>query len=178
MLYSPLMIDFTDKKIVVIGGGKVASRKVKSYIDSAAEIKIVSPTVTAEIASYFIEGKVNWKKRYFKSADVVDAFFVIAATNNTALNQTIIQECHVNQLTLNVSAASAGNTITPANITRGNIQVAVSTNGMSPIVAKRIRDKIAVLLDEFGDETLESLSENNQFIKQRKLQKLADSVER
>lgn len=179
------MINFTNKKITVIGGGNIATRKVTSFLDSQANISVISPSLTNELAQHASDGSITWVKERFQPSHLTDAFFVIAATNDSRVNEAVIQHTQANQLTLNVSTPRQGNTITPAKITKQNIQIAISTNGASPILAKQVRDKIEQACQELPDISLAHIAaqrkeiiarEEDQQTKHQKIQALTDSI--
>lgn len=140
------MVNFRGKSIVVVGGGAVAERKVASLLDLGAQIDIISPLLSPRLRSLVQKKKVNWQNKWFQNGDVRDAFFVIAATDDPAVNKQVVSACSTHQLVLNVSEAVEGNIMMPAVTQRGKITIAVSTNGASPLVAKKIREQISELI--------------------------------
>lgn len=143
----PLMVNFREKSIVVVGGGTVAERKVASLLDLGAQIDIISPSLSPRLRSLVQKKKVNWQNKRFQRRDVCDAFFIIAATDDPNVNKQVVNACSTHQLVLNVSDGNEGNVMMPAVTQRGKLTVAVSTNGASPLVAKRIREQISDLMD-------------------------------
>lgn len=165
MTYHPLMINWQDKIITVIGGGKIAERKIKSYVGSGARITVVSPSVTEDLYQLILEKEVNWKEKHYERIDTEDAFYIIAATSNPALNERIIKNCKQNQLSLNVSNHQSSNTMMPAIIKRKNLQIAISTNGASPMLAKKIRDQIRKMIEAEGlDEEIANIAKQRRAI--------------
>lgn len=165
MSYHPLMINWQDKKITVIGGGNIAERKIKSYLKTGSIITVVSPLITDNLYQLILEKEITWKEKEYERIDTEDAFYIIAATNNAELNERIIKNCKQNQLTLNVSNHQSSNTMMPAIIKRKNLQIAISTNGASPIVAKKIRDRITqMIVAEQLDERIALIAKKRRVI--------------
>jgi len=148
MAYYPIWINFSARKILVVGGGKIAERKVTSFVGLGADIELISPQITARLNQFVVQGEVQWRERQYENGDEKEAFYVIAATNDRQLNEKIVQSCAPYQLTLNVSDHTASNTMMAAMIKTEKIQVAVSTNGKQPILAKKVRDDIRTFLNE------------------------------
>lgn len=145
--FYPLMVNLARKRIVVIGGGMIAERKVTSLIQTKADVMIVSPSLTKRLRALVHMNRLTWYKRRFHPEDVIGAFFVIAATNERIVNERVIASCPNTTLTLNVSDGKCGNVMMPAVMKQGKLTVAVSTNGTSPIVAKKVRNDIKTMLD-------------------------------
>lgn len=148
MAYYPIWINFSGKKITVIGGGKIAERKVSSFVKLGANIELISPKITGRLEQYVLQGEVQWRERQYENGDEKEAFYVIAATNDRQLNEKIVQSCTPCQLTLNVSDHTVSNTMMAAILKTEQIQVAVSTNGKDPFLAKKVRDDIGTFLTE------------------------------
>lgn len=156
----PVLLDLYGKKAVVIGGGKIATRKVQTLLESEANITVVSPDITETLEQFVIEQRITWHKKYFHVSDLDEAFIVIAATNEKALNQLIAAHCHSYQLVNVVSEGKAGNFIVPASLRRGKITISVSTDGTNPSLAKQIRNELASAYDEAYAVYVNSLKEN------------------
>ena len=186
MTYHPLFINWKDKNITLIGGGSIAERKLLSLLNIGANITVISPSLTSKLQALTERKCFTWHQRKYEVGDVKDAFFVIAATNHSALNADIVSHCAVDQLTLNVSDHLSSNTIMPAIIKRPPLQIAISTTGASPHLAKKIRDEINHLLDQlFLEEEMSMLFEKRKQIvqtvkdeeeKQRQLVEIANDV--
>lgn len=84
----------------------------------------------------------------FEPIDLAGAFLVIAATNERMVNREVVKACRPNQIVNNVSDPRLGNMIRPAVFQQGDLQIAVSTGGSSPVLAKKIRDQLRIFMDE------------------------------
>lgn len=135
--YYPTFVNVRGKQCVIVGGGKVAERKVLSLLRLGATIRLISPEVTSRLASEIKKGKIEYVSRHYKSGDLEGAFLVIAATSDQKINRLVASEspCLVNV----VDAPELANFIVPSVIQRGLMTIAVSTSGISPAMAKSIR---------------------------------------
>ncbi|WP_186580546.1 NAD(P)-binding protein [Aquibacillus kalidii] len=143
----PLMIDMKDKKVVVVGGGKVAERRVSSLLDMKCNIFVISPAITDRLQSYHNKKLIQWKEKYFSKSDLDEAFLTIAATNDTAVNKEVSISIPPNSLINTVDSAEQGNVQFPIQVKRGKLSIAVSTNGASPTLAKKIQQELAKQYD-------------------------------
>jgi precorrin-2 dehydrogenase/sirohydrochlorin ferrochelatase len=138
--YYPAFINLKDKKAVVVGGGKVAERKVRLLINAGASVRLVSPNITGNIKNLVEKGLIEHTGRNYRHGDLTGAFIVIAATSNTTLNTRIAQEAR--HLVNVIDVPSEGNYIVPSVVKRGPLTIAISTEGASPAVSKAIRMEI------------------------------------
>ncbi|WP_257348479.1 NAD(P)-binding protein [Pseudalkalibacillus decolorationis] len=169
MSHYPIMINLQGKKAVVIGGGKVAYRKILSLLEAKAEVTVVSPAVIVEVKTLIDKNGVSWYKKQVEATDYQDAFIVIAATNRKETNQEVAEQAGSHQLVNIVDQPNLGNFHVPAKLTRGKLTIAVSTGGASPILAKKIRDDLSKTYDETYEDYLEDLFKYREKIKQMPL---------
>jgi siroheme synthase-like protein len=141
--YYPVFLDLQDRECLVVGGGLVATGKVQGLIDAGARVTVVAPQVDARIAQWDAEQKCAWHARLFQADDIGGAFLVIAATDDRAVNALVYQLAdRQGRLANTVDDTGHCNFIAPAIARAGAIQVAVSTSGTSPALAKQLRDVI------------------------------------
>ena len=134
MHHYPLFLNLAGQSVVVIGAGKVATRKIRSLLAAGAHVTVISPH-----AKRLLIG-VRWLKRRYRRGDLRGACLVVAATNDLKVNEEICAEAKRRKLLVNcVAPPSAGNFIVPAVARRGRLTVAISTGGVSPALAKRLR---------------------------------------
>lgn len=138
MSFVPLMIDMTDRQVVIVGGGKIAERRVHALIDSGADLKIISPTLSESLFSLWRTGWVDWEKRPFKKNDIGHAFLIIAATSDSKVNDYIKYIISNDSLLNMTSEAAEGNVIFPGTMKRGRLTISVSTGGASPLLTSKI----------------------------------------
>ena len=87
--YFPLFVDISDKKIVVVGAGKIAARRVKTLVDFGAAIVVVAPQISPELEQLGLEQKITLVRREYQREDIYDAWMVLAVTDNEKLNEEI-----------------------------------------------------------------------------------------
>lgn len=162
----PLFIDLSGKKIVVVGGGNVAQRRIRSLIDTGCSIVVVSPDVTPKISNYHNKGLIIWEKKEFSSSDLEHAFMVIVATNSSTVNHHVISSTPSHVLVNAVEDVSWGDVQFPIHLQRGKLSVAITTNGASPTLAKQIKQNLEVEFDDSYEDYLDFLFEARQLIKQ------------
>lgn len=148
--YYPLMLDLTEKPCLVVGGGSVAERKVESLVKAKAMVTVISPKATGFIKELNEENALLWEKREYIKGDMKGFFLVVIATDKFELNREINQDVnHATQFVNIVDTPELCTFIVPSVIDRGRLQIAVSTNGASPALAKKIRKDLEA---RFGEE--------------------------
>lgn len=144
----PVMLSVEGKQAVVIGGGKVASRKIKGLLGAGAKVTVISPSITPKIEGWVKDGVVNWENRSYRAGDEALAFIVIAATNDSQLNARIANYAEDRQLVNVASSVDLGNFYSPAQVNRGKLMITVATEGASPFLTKHIQQQIDEELPE------------------------------
>jgi len=131
---------------VVVGGGKVATRKVGKLLQAGAGVVVISPEVRPELA----EIDVEIQSRPYECGDLEGANLAFAATGSREVNAAVAREAKERGVPINVAdRPSEGDFAVPSTLRRGNLQVAVSTGGASPTLARRIRSELE---EAFGPE--------------------------
>ena len=142
-VYYPIFLNLRGKKCVVVGGGKVALRKVTTLLDCGADITVISPKPHAEISKLFKNKAIRLVRRNYERGDLRRAALSIAATHMKKINRKVAEESKKNGTPVNVvDDAELSDFIIPSSFRRGDLSVAVSTSGMSPALAKKIRAKL------------------------------------
>ncbi|GAB6446130.1 NAD(P)-binding protein [Bacillus luti] len=167
----PLTVRVDKKRVVVIGGGKVAGFKIIPLLKQGADIVVVSPELDANLVKLVEEKKIRWYQREYEKNDIKDAFLVVAASSDSILNEQVAEDSAENQLVNVITNPESGNVHFPAAIHRGLLNIAVSTGGASPKLAKKIRDDIANKYDETYEIYLEFLYEVRIKLKELQLEK-------
>ncbi|HDR3886479.1 TPA: NAD(P)-binding protein [Bacillus cereus] len=155
----PLTVRVDKKRVVVIGGEKVAGFKIIPLLKQGADIVVVSTELDTNLVKLVEEKQIRWYQREYEKSDIKDAFLVVAATSNSVLNEQIAEDAAANQLVNVITNPESGNVHFPAAFHRGLLNVAVSTGGASPKLAKKIRDDIANKYDETYETYLDFLYE-------------------
>lgn len=141
--YYPAFLNIKEKQCIVIGGGKVAERKVMSLLRCGAKIKIISPSLTKRLQKEKNNGTISHISRNYRSGDLEGAFLVVAATSDDEINKEIAAEasCLVNV----VDYPDMANFIVPSVIKRGLLTIAISTSGASPAMSRAIRKELETI---------------------------------
>ncbi len=148
MSYLPLFIETTGKKCLIVGGGKVASRKLIPILKTKMKVTLISPEVIEEIELNFQKNK-NLKiiKRKFEPEDIEGQFLIIAATNEKTTNQRIAKLSKDNNILVNMAEDSlSGNTLIPSVVDRDPIKIAVSSGAASPILTRLVKTKLETVI--------------------------------
>jgi precorrin-2 dehydrogenase / sirohydrochlorin ferrochelatase len=154
MLY-PINLDIKSKLCLVIGGGEVAFRKIKSLLECQAKVTVVSPQFHPEILKLAKAKQIKIIKRKYQTSDLQKVFLVIGATNDNKVNQQIAEEAKKRQILVNiVDVPNLCNFQVPASIRRGMLMITVSTNGKSPALTKYLKKQLE---EQFGPEYTEYL---------------------
>ncbi len=135
---------------MVVGGGEVAARKAASLLEAGADVAVVSPSMVDALTELARAGRIQHIDREYQAGDIAGTALVYAATDDADLHRRLHDEARARGIPINVVDVPALCTfITPAVMTRGSLKIAVSTEGASPAMAKRI---IAHLERLFGPE--------------------------
>jgi uroporphyrin-III C-methyltransferase / precorrin-2 dehydrogenase / sirohydrochlorin ferrochelatase len=141
--YFPVFFDLTAQRVLVVGGGEVALRKVALLERSGASVFLVAPEVLPELKQRAAEGLMNLAIREFAPADLDGARLVIVATSRRAVNRWIASLSEARGIPVNVvDDREASRFIVPAIIDRDPVLVAISTGGASPVLARRLRERL------------------------------------
>jgi uroporphyrin-III C-methyltransferase / precorrin-2 dehydrogenase / sirohydrochlorin ferrochelatase len=147
MNYFPVFFDLAAQKVLVVGGGEVALRKISLLERSGASITVVAPEIVPELMQRAAAGKVKLALREFAPGDLDGARLVIVATSRRAVNRWIANLSDARNIPVNVvDDAQASRFIVPAIIDRDPVLVAVSTGGTSPVLARRLREQLEALI--------------------------------
>ncbi|MEH7353845.1 NAD(P)-binding protein [Neobacillus drentensis] len=153
----PIMLRLEGKLVVVVGGGKVAERKISGLLASGARVVVVSPETTDELQRLSSAGKIEWVQRPFLQGDLKGAFMIFAATNNKVLNKLVKDSAEPHQLVTVADDPDGSNFHLPSSFHRGRLSIAVATGGASPSLARKIRKQLEQEFDETYEDYLEFL---------------------
>ncbi len=148
MTLYPVNLDLTGKLCLVIGGGRVALRKVCGLCKAAARVRVISPQLVPELQELADSGGIEWDKKSFTANDLQDAFLVFAATDSLVVQQQIQIEAQMLGILVNMASDPiSGNFQVPAHFRQKDILITVSTGGKSPAIAARLRRFLQEQLD-------------------------------
>ena len=141
--YYPVNLNLRGRRCVIVGGGTVAEGKISRLLDSGAEICVVSPDATPGIRQFVADGAVRWEMRKYEYGDLEGAFIAIAATNVREVNRRIFEEANERGVMLNaVDDPPNCSFIAPSIVQRGPVTLAISTGGVSPALARKLRESL------------------------------------
>ena len=165
MSYFPIYIDLKDKKCIVVGGGRIALRKIEILHQFGAKITAIAPYICDAI--YMLEtNPITLVKRDFHDSDIVDVELVVAATDDIKLNSHISVICKKSNLLVNVVDVKDECTfIFPAIYKKRELVISVSTGGSSPAMAHKIRKNIESVIPDYYSSLIEFLGEHRDYIK-------------
>ena len=139
----------TGKVCVVIGGGRVAERKVRALLACGADVRVVSPDACKGIHMLHRARKIQLTERVYKPADLKGATLVFAATDDLLTNKRVSQEARKKHIPVNVAdSPELCDFIVPAVIQQDPIVIAISTSGTLPMLARKLREEIGSQLSK------------------------------
>lgn len=139
----------------MIGGGTVAERKIETLIEAGALLTVVSPDVTALIARWAQADRLTLERRQYRAGDLYGFRLAYAATSDADVNRAVREEARVEGTWLNaIDQPDLCDFITPAIVRRGDLTIAISTNGRCPALSRRIREDLE---RQFGPEYAEAV---------------------
>ncbi|MDN5363838.1 MAG: precorrin-2 dehydrogenase [Eubacteriales bacterium] len=157
----PVVLSLNEKDCLVVGGGQVALRKVKSLLQAGGLVTVVSPELHPELVALQRQVAIRCYPESYREEflDEKPYFLAVAATNSREINRRVAEDCRKRRILVNVVDDPAScDFILPAVFQQGKVTVAVSTGGSSPVLARLVRDRIAGLLGPGLDAALSILS--------------------
>lgn len=153
----PVNLDLAERRVLVVGGGEVAARKVAGLLRAGASVTVVAPDAVAEIAQ---DPDVRWHQRPYRRGEVASYRLAITATGDPAVNRQVARDGEAANVLVN-SADDPANCsfILPAVVRRGDLQLTVSTNGRSPAFASWARRRLEETFTDTHARLLELLGE-------------------
>jgi precorrin-2 dehydrogenase/sirohydrochlorin ferrochelatase len=140
MSFYPICLDLAGRLCVVVGGGRVAERKVSGLLTCGAQVSVISPELTDELLRRHKDGIIKWIQREYRPGDLEQAFLVIAATDDEETQEQVFEEAAAHNLLLNVAdVPQRCNFILPATVRQGDLIISISTAGKSPALARKLR---------------------------------------
>lgn len=196
--FYPIFVKIKDKECIVVGGGRVAERKVKTLLQYSASVKVISPSVTSGLQKLAMQGIINWTARSYAKGDLSAAGgLIIAASDNQKINKAVFDEAESKGSLVNVvDKPGLCRFIVPATISSDGITLAFSSGGESPAVIKKLKTEIEGIMPRYArllklvaqvrknyvgkglkpqdwrdalDSTLEALLEKGKFAEAKKL---------
>ncbi len=148
MRYYPINLNIKRRVCVVIGGGRVAERKVKNILLCGGRVNVVSPDLTERLSKMAKQGKINHIRAVYHRRYLREASLVFAATSDRRVNAQIAKDATRSGLLVNVAdSAKESSFILPAVLRKRGVTITVSTNGLSPPRSVRIRNRLKELFE-------------------------------
>lgn len=143
MGHFPMFIDMTGKKVLVIGGGTIATRRILTLLKFECNIRVISPEISDELKELFQQKKIRWEKKCYSYGDIESVFLVIGGTDNRQINHTVYVEAKEKGCLVNViDCKEECDFYFPAVIMRENIVIGVTASGKNHKKAKETADWI------------------------------------
>src|SRR5271170_7094485 len=143
MAMLPIFLKLTGRRCLLVGAGNVALEKIGSLLKTGLELTVVAPEGRPEVERLAVEGKLLWHRRRFELSDLDGNFLVITATDSPTVNASVYQGCVERNIICNsVDDIPNCDFYFGSVVSRGDLQIAISTAGESPAVAQRLRREI------------------------------------
>lgn len=149
-MFYPLFLDLQDRRVLVVGGGTIAERKVESLLEAGAAVILVAPVITSSLKDLAGSSALQLRQRKFIEDDLDGVFLVISATNDPTAQEQIAAAARLRNILINtVDLPKLCDFIVPSIVRKGDIVVAISTAGRSPSLAAALRAKVeSVITDD------------------------------
>ena len=146
----PMFVKLEGRLCLVVGAGSVGESKIQSLLEAGAKVRVVAPRASDAVAEWAKSGVISWEQREFESGDLDGIFLVVAATSSSSVNQIVFREAQQRNVPCNsVDDPENCDFYYPAVVRRGALQLAISTSGLSPALAQRLRRELEA---QFGPE--------------------------
>src|SRR5579864_8535943 len=146
----PAFLKLTNRRVLVVGGGSIAAQKIPGLLEAGAQVHVVSPKLAPQLTEGLRNQKITWSAKHFEPQDLDNVFLVIAATSLRDLNASVYAEAGRRNILCNaVDDIDHCHFYYGSIVQRGDLQIAISTNGKSPALAQRLRKELE---QQFGPE--------------------------
>lgn len=145
----PLFADLRGRAVLVVGGGAVARRKIEALLEAGARVSMVALQLVPELDEWVRLGRVRHRGTTFDPAQMEGAWLVIAASDDAAVNRAVAEAAAARGILANVVDDAARSSVhIPARLKRGPLQIAISSGGAVPVLARRLRERLDAELDD------------------------------
>jgi uroporphyrin-III C-methyltransferase/precorrin-2 dehydrogenase/sirohydrochlorin ferrochelatase len=156
----PIFVKLQGRRVVVIGGGSISAGKIPGLLQARARVRVLAPQVNVQIADWARAGEIDWVAKEFEVGDLLGAHLVIAATSLPHVNAAVFQAAEERGVFCNaVDDIENCHFYYGSIVQRGDLQIAISTNGKSPALAQRLRKELETQYPPEYGGWLESLGE-------------------
>jgi precorrin-2 dehydrogenase / sirohydrochlorin ferrochelatase len=161
----PMFMKLTGRECLVVGAGKVGEPKIRGLIDTGARVHVVALQASAQVREWAKAGKIDLELRAFVPDDLDGKFLAVVATASNSLNQLVYRHAEQRGVLCNVvDVPELCDFFYPAVVQRGDLQIAVSTNGQSPSLAQKIRQQLEGQFGPGYADWVEQLGETRRLI--------------
>ena len=144
----PIFLKVAGRPVLVVGAGNLALPKIATLLELGAQICVVAPQARAEIRKWASEGRIQWQQRPYEQRDVDGNLLVYSATGKPEVDRSVSQQARLRGVPCNaIDDPSYCDFYSPAVVQRGDLQIAISTNGQSPALAQQIRQQLEERFD-------------------------------
>ena len=166
-----LFANVVNRRCLVVGAGPVAARKIEALVRAGAPVQVVAPEAIESVREHAEAGRIEYQARDFREEDLEDVFLVVVASSDATLNDRIADEARKRGCLVNAAhKADAGDVLLPSVIHRDPIQVAICTDGASPVLGRLLRNhlesripgafgRLAALVERFRAQARETFPE-------------------
>lgn len=171
MMYFPVFTQIEGKRCLIVGGGKVAARKVHTLLQYGADIVVIAKKVCDEIKEVLheksiFEDFIKNEESDFLEKEIQKAFLVVAATSSREENHRTAELCHAYHILVNVADSEAESSfIFPSVVRKGNISIGINSGTGSPAVSKQIRRQIEKAVPDYYADIAIFMGELRQYVK-------------
>lgn len=159
-VYFPLLLNVKNIPCLLIGGGKVASRKITSLLEFQANITVLAPKISKSILALQKKHKINVIKKVYSKKYLNNFKIVFCATDNPRTNKKVRKDCTEENILLNVAdMPELCDFILPAIVKRGNLSISISSQGVAPFYAKEIKNKLNHIFPSYYENIIELAGE-------------------
>jgi uroporphyrin-III C-methyltransferase / precorrin-2 dehydrogenase / sirohydrochlorin ferrochelatase len=164
----PVFLDLAGRRVLVVGGGAVAHRKIEALLEAGAAVEVVSRALEPELERWQVEGHIRHVGTEFEATHLEGAWLVIAATDDRTLNRAVHAAASARRIFANVvDDAPLCSFQSPARVRRGPLQIAISSGGTAPMLARHLRERLERELDESLGPLAELIEEHRETIRRR-----------
>jgi uroporphyrin-III C-methyltransferase/precorrin-2 dehydrogenase/sirohydrochlorin ferrochelatase len=164
----PLFADLHGRRVLVVGGGAVARRKVDALLHAGARVRVGAPELEPTLAEWTAAARIDHLQGEFAAHWLDDAWLVIAATDDPATNRAVVEAADARRIFANaVDDAGLSRFHVPARVERGPLQIAISSGGGAPMLARLVREELETRFDESFGALAELLARHRERIRAR-----------
>ncbi|MGV2865017.1 siroheme synthase CysG [Achromobacter sp. AGC39] len=144
----PIFADLKGRRVLVVGGGAVAERKTLALLEASAQVVVGAPKLTPALTELAAQGRIHYLPGRFDAAWLDDVWLVVAATDDRAANAAVSEAAGARRIFTNVvDDPELSSFQVPSIVDRSPVIVAISSSGVAPVLARRVRERIESLFD-------------------------------